>query len=116
MREDLLFHVTTKDDWKQFNNSGSYEPESFDSDGFIHCSTGEQVEATANRIFGEYDEILLLVIDATTLHEDIKYEEDEEIGESFPHLYTPLNTNAIIDKITIKAEDDGRFNIAFTTN
>lgn len=116
MRDDLLFHITTEDNWKQFNNSGSYEPESLESEGFIHCSTGEQVEATANRIFGGKDEILLLVIDATTLHEDIKYEKDEDTGEKFPHLYSPLNTNAVIDKITIKAEDDGSFDISFSTN
>ncbi|PAU95490.1 hypothetical protein CK503_00035 [Aliifodinibius salipaludis] len=116
MRDDLLFHITTKEDWKTFNNSGSFEPESLDSEGFIHCSTGEQVEDTANRIFGDKDEILLLVIDATTLHEDIKYEKDADTGEKFPHLYSPLNTNAIIDKITIKAEDDGHFDIAFTTS
>ena len=116
MRDDLLFHITTNNDWKEFNNGGSYEPESFESEGFIHCSTGEQVEATANKIFGDKDEILLLVIDATTLHDDIKYEKDEDTGKKFPHLYSPLNTNAIIDKITIKAEDDGKFDIAFTTN
>jgi uncharacterized protein (DUF952 family) len=116
MRDDLLFHITTKDDWKQYNNSGSYEPESLDSNGFIHFSTGEQVETAANTFFGDKDEILLLVIDATTLHEDIKYEKDEDTGEKFPHLYSPLNTNAIIDKITIKAEKDGTFDIAFTTN
>jgi uncharacterized protein (DUF952 family) len=116
MRNDLLFHITTKDNWKQFNNGGNYEPESLDSEGFIHCSTGTQVEATANRVFGNKDEILLLVIDATTLHEDIKYEKDENTGEKFPHLYNPLNINAIIDRITIKAEDDGDFKISFTTN
>ena len=116
MREDLLFHITTKEDWKQFNNSGSYEPESLESQGFIHCSTGEQVEDTANRLFAGEDEILLLVIDATTLHEDIKYEKSEDTGDKFPHLYSPLNTNAIIDRIAIKAEDDGNFDIAFTTN
>lgn len=116
MREDLLFHITTKDEWQKFNRSGSYEPESLDSQGFIHCSTGGQVENTANRFFGDKDEILLLVIDATTLHDDIKYEKDEDSGEKFPHLYTALNTNAIIDKIAIKAENNGEFNIAFSTS
>lgn len=116
MRDDLLFHITTKDNWKQYNNSGSYEPESLESEGFIHFSTGKQVEGVANTLFGDKDEILLLVIDATTLHEDIKYEKDEDSDEKFPHLYSPLNTNAIIDKIPIKTENDGRFDIAFTTN
>jgi uncharacterized protein (DUF952 family) len=116
MRDDLLFHITTKEEWKKFTNSGNYEPESIDSQGFIHCSTGEQVEDTANRLFGDNDEILLLVIDATMLREDIKYEEDESTGQKYPHLYNPLNTNAIIDKISIKAEDNGQFNIAFSTS
>lgn len=116
MRDDLLFHITTKENWKEFNNSGSYEPESYEREGFIHCSTGEQVEATANRNFRGESEILLLVIDATTLHEDIKYEENEDTGEKYPHLYRPLNTNAIIDNITIEAEGDGKFDIAYTTN
>lgn len=115
MREDLLFHITTKDDWKEFNNNGSYEPESLDSEGFIHCSTGSQVENTANRLFGDQDEIMLLVIDATMLRDDIKFEKDEDSGVKFPHLYSALSNNAIIDKITIKSEDDGTFNIAFTT-
>lgn len=115
MREDLLFHITTKNDWKNLNNSGTYEPESLDSEGFIHCSTGAQVEEIANRLFADKDEIMLLVIDATMLRDDIKYEKDEETGEKFPHLYCSLSNNAIIDKITIKAEDNGTFNIAFTT-
>ena len=116
MQEDLLFHITTKEDWKKFNNNRNYEPESFESEGFIHCSTGEQVQDTANRLFEGQDEILLLVIDANMLREDIKYEQVESSDEKFPHLYCPLNTNAIIDKIGIKAEDDGSFNISFSTS
>ncbi|WP_440998863.1 DUF952 domain-containing protein [Fodinibius sp. SL11] len=116
MRDDLLFHITTKELWKQFNKSGSYEPESLETQGFIHCSTGEQVERTANSLFGDKEEILLLVIDATTLHDDVKYEEDENTGEKFPHLYSPLNTNAIIDKIAIESENNGTFDIAFSTS
>lgn len=115
MREDLLFHITTKEDWKEFNIGGNFEPESLETEGFIHCSTGSQVEHTANRLFVDKDEILLLVIDATMLRDDIKYEKDENVGEKFPHLYSSLNSNSIIDKIPIKAEDDGTFKIQFTT-
>lgn len=116
MRDDLLFHITTQDNWKEYKKSGNYQPESLDSDGFIHCSTGSQLEDTANRLFGDKDEILLLVIDATMIREDVKYEEDRETGDKFPHIYAPLNVNAVIDKIDIKAEDDGTFNIAFSNN
>lgn len=114
MRNDLLFHITTKEDWKLHNKNGSYQPESLENQGFIHCSTGSQVEETANRHFAGKDEIFLLVIDAMMLREEIKYEEDEELGEKFPHLYCPLSTNAIIDKIPVKAEENGSFEIAFS--
>lgn len=113
---DLIFHITTLDNWKQYQQSGNYKPESLDSEGFIHCSTGEQLEDTANRLFGDKDEILLLVIDASMIREDVKYEEDGETGDKFPHIYKPLSVNAVIDKIDIRAEENGKFNIDFTSD
>lgn len=115
MRDDLLFHLTTKENWNKYKKSGNYEPESLESDGFIHCSTGSHVEDTANRFFAGQDEILLLIIDASMIREDIKYEKDDETGEKFPHIYGPVSVNAIIDKIEIRAEDNGKFNIGFTS-
>lgn len=116
MRDDLLFHITTQDLWNEYKKSGSFEPESLESEGFIHCSTGSQIEKTANRLFSDKDEILLLVIDASMFREDIKYEKDEETGEEFPHIYNSLGVNAVIDKIPIKAEDNGTFKISFKTD
>lgn len=114
MRDDLLFHITTREHWKEYKKSGNYEPQSLEDDGFIHCSSGNQVEDTANRLFADKDKILLLVIDVAMLREQVKYEEDET-GEKFPHIYGPLSVNAVIDKIDILAEDDGKFNISFTS-
>lgn len=116
MQHDLLFHITTKENWKKYSKSGNYEPESLEEEGFIHCSTGDQVQETANTLFSDRDEILLLIIDGTMFREDIKYERDEESGQKFPHLYCSINTNAIIDKISVKAEDDGTFDISVTTS
>lgn len=116
MREDLLFHITTEDHWKEYKTNGNYEPESLETKGFIKCSSGNQLEGAANRFFPEKDEILLLVIDVSLIRENIKYEEDDETGEKFPHIYGPLSTNAVIDKIEIKAEDSGKFNISFTSD
>jgi uncharacterized protein (DUF952 family) len=115
MREDLLFHITTKDQWKQFQKDGNYEPESLDEQGFIHCSSGGQVEDTANRLFGDQDTILLLVIDVSMLREQVKYEQDDN-GDKFPHIYGPLSINAVIDKVEVAAEENGKFNISFTSD
>lgn len=116
MRDDLLFHITTKKDWEKYKVNRNYEPESLEEQGFIPCSNGSQLEDTANRLFSDKDKILLLVIDVSTLGENVKYEEDEETGEKFPHLYGPLNANAVIDEIEIGAEDDGQFKIDFSSD
>lgn len=116
MRNELLFHITTRNDWKEYQRNGIYEPESFEEEGFIHCSTGSQLEDTANRFFDDKTEILLLVIDASMIREDLKYEKDGDTGEKFPHIHAPLNSNAVIDKIDIKAENNGKFSINFTSD
>ena len=115
MRDDLIFHVTTKKYLKNHTVNNRYEPESIDTEGFIHCSSGGQVEETANRIFSDKEKILLLIIDVTALSTEIKYDLDENTGEKYPHIYGPLNTDAIIDKFNIFAEKDGKFSIEFSS-
>lgn len=115
MRDDLIFHITTSEEWEENQKGGNYVPESLDSEGFIHCSRGSQVEETANKFYSDKEQILLLVIDVSSLDEKLKYEKDEESGEKHPHIYGPLGTNAVIDKITIGAEDSGKFQISFSS-
>ncbi|SMO90458.1 DUF952 domain-containing protein [Fodinibius sediminis] len=115
MYDDLVFHITTKEEFNNQKRNNKYYPESLTSKGFIHCSKGSQIERTANHHFAGRQEVLLLVIDVSTLCSDIKYEVDEETGEKFPHIYGPLNTDAIMDKLNIFAESDGTFNIAFSS-
>lgn len=116
MREDLLFHVTTHEEWKKYQTNRNYEPESLESKGFIQCYTGSQIADAANRLYPDKDQILLLVIDVSIIREEIKYEKDEEVGEKFPHIKGPLSINAVIDKIDIRAEDNGKFKISFTSD
>ncbi len=116
MREDLIFHITTKEYFNSYKKDNRYLPESLETEGFIHCSRGSQIESTANRIFKDQDRLLLLVIDVSTLTAKIKYEEDQDLGESYPHIYGPLNTDAIMDKLNIHAEKDGQFKITFSSN
>lgn len=115
MRHDILFHITTRDTFAEGKKSNNYEPESLEAEGFIHCSCGDQLNDTANRLFGEFNKILLLVIDVSNLQSPLKYELDETTGQKFPHIYGPLNKDSIIDKIDIQPEDDGTYDISFNS-
>ena len=69
---------------------GVYGAESLRSQGFIHCSTVEQVVQTANRFYRGRADLVLLCIDEALLESEIRYEEGEP-GQQFPHIYGPLN-------------------------
>jgi|SRR5690625_379632 len=114
MRDDLIFHVTTDEYFSAHKSFNNYKPETLDTKGYIDCSKGSQIEETANRIFSGENELLLLIIDLSTLSAEVKYETDRQTSEKFPHIYGPLNMDAVMDKFTIHAEEDGRFKITFS--
>ena len=116
MREDLIFHLVRKKDWKEQKKEARYHPETIDSKGFIHCSSGKNIEEVANRLFRGERRILLIVINTSLIEPELKYEKDEETNISYPHIYGPLNLDAVIDKIELVPEEDGSFKITFSEN
>lgn len=116
MVDDLIFHVTQIQQWEEHKKYGEYIPESLDTEGFIHCSKGNQVANVANRKFAGQQDLLLLVIDRATVKSNIKYEIDDETGEKYPHIYGPLNMDAVIDKIELQPDSEGQFGIEITEN
>lgn len=117
MRDDLIFHLVPNGDWKKFQESGVYSPDSLEKEGFIHCSTGKQVQKVANRRFPGRNDLLLLIIDVASLESDVKLEDSTESKEEqYPHIYGPINIDAIIDKIKLEPEEDGTFFIDFNSS
>jgi uncharacterized protein (DUF952 family) len=115
MQNDLIFHIVEKNTWKGVEKSGEYTPESIEQEGFIHCSTGQKINDTANRIFKNKRHLFLLIIDTKRVEAPIKYEEDSAQNESYPHIYGPLNTNAVLDKISLNPDKKGDFHLEFSS-
>jgi len=70
----IIYHITSKTDWAAARAANSYAADSLASEGFIHCSTAEQVIATANRIFRGRRDLVLLSIDSDRVKPEIRYE------------------------------------------
>lgn len=65
--------------------------------GFIHLSTREQVEGTANRFYADVDQLVLLTIDQLLVSSDIKWEPPAPgTEELFPHIYGPVPIAAVV--------------------
>lgn len=116
MREDFIFHLVPEKVWKTSKQDSRYTPQSIESQGFIYCATGNQAEQVANRLYKGERRILLLVINTALVEPEIKYEEDAQTGQKFPHIYGPLNSDAIVDRIRLVPENDGSFKISFASD
>ena len=109
-----LFHIVSPNDWQAAARRGSYEPASLGTEGFIHCSAAHQIIETANRWYRGQSDLLLLAIAPDQLTAPVKLEPpanpaDERRGEFFPHIYGPLNLDAVEQVIEFPCERDGTF-------
>jgi len=110
---DVIFHITTAVDWHAAEQSGEYtlstRGRTLQQEGFIHCSTGQQVEYAANTYYAGVNGLVLLAIDRRRVVAPVRDEISGPGNERFPHIYGPLNTNAIIAALPLQPLADGRF-------
>ena len=65
--------------------------------GYIHASTAEQVAGVASAYYRGVPDLLLLVIDPARVIPEIRYEPVPGQDQPYPHIYGPLNTDAVVE-------------------
>jgi uncharacterized protein (DUF952 family) len=107
-----LVHLVAGAEWERVRSTGTpYWPPGADDAGFVHLSAPSQVHLPAQRIFPGRTDVVLLVIDATRLRAPLRWEEgDPPEGDlRFPHLYGPLDLDAVVRVVPYRPGADGRF-------
>lgn len=94
--------------WFEAQQRCDYQTDSLDSEGFIHCSTPEQVVGTANFLFRGQRGLVLLVINSDRVTAPIRYE-DAGNGQLFPHVFGSLNLDAVVGVQEFEPSADGSF-------
>lgn len=108
---ELILHITTFGAWARAQASGRYRAPSLEEEGFIHCSTPAQVVEVANGVYRGERELILLAIDAGALTAPLRYEDCYETGQAFPHVYGPINTDAVVRVLSFAPDDDGAYSL-----
>jgi uncharacterized protein (DUF952 family) len=109
---NIIVHLTTRSDWTGAHHSGLYTTASLASEGFIHCSKPEQVERVANVYFPGQSGLVLLTIDPDKLQSEIRWEPGtDKPDEAFPHVYGPINLDAVVQVIDFEPNPDGSFTL-----
>ena len=97
-----IYHVTTHEAWKQAQQQGFYTAPSLETEGFIHNSEAHQVAGVLERYYKGQTDLLKLVIDTNKLTSRLQYDLASSINENFPHIYGPINLDAVVDVVDIK--------------
>jgi uncharacterized protein (DUF952 family) len=107
----IILHIITRREWETAVSDPPYTPPSLTGEGFIHCSTPEQVLLPANSLYRGQQDLLLLCLDETQLEAEVIYEDCYESGLEFPHIYGPLNLDAVVGLVEFPCEADGSFRL-----
>jgi uncharacterized protein (DUF952 family) len=94
----VIYHFITQTDLAKYLGPGELRVPSLDTEGFIHCSTLEQVLGVANFLAPYSEEMQLLQIDESKVAPEIRFEDSMGDGRLFPHIYGPLNRDAILSE------------------
>ena len=114
MNERVILHITSRREWEAAQAAGEYRGDTLDSDGFIHCSTRQQVVEVANANFRGQRDLVLLYIAEDQVRAEIRYEDLYRAGQEFPHIYGLLNLDAVVAVLDFPPGEEGTFTLPRT--
>ncbi|GID97497.1 DUF952 domain-containing protein [Amorphoplanes digitatis] len=108
----MILHFCPRAEWEAAKAAGVYRADSLASQGFIHCSTPEQVAIPATALARGRTDIVLLEIDERRLGRPVVWEQGDPPdpgGMVFPHVYEPIPAAAVIAVHDYLPGPDGAF-------
>jgi uncharacterized protein (DUF952 family) len=116
----LIYHIATRADWERAQCDGEYTTSTIGrtlaDEGFIHASGPAQVTGVANTYYrGVPDDLLVLVIDPERVRSEIRYEDVPGADAPFPHIYGPLNADAVLAAWPLSPGPDGEFSFTLVS-
>ena len=93
---ESVYCITTVKKWNHSKTEGEHVEDSLEAESFIHCSYAHQLLGVADRFFKGVDGLIILCIDPSLLKCSIVVEDLSGLGEVYPHIYGPINTDAVV--------------------
>lgn len=116
----MILHLVDEATWLALAPGELLRPPSLATEGFIHCTAGDDLLLVVANTFyrAEVGAVLALTIDPALVASEIRWEHppgaDPLSGvAAFPHIYGPLDPAAVVDLRRFVRDSDGRY-VGFT--
>lgn len=83
--------------------------ESIAREGFVHCSPVKYMWRVAPNFKNVPDELVLLCIDTEKLEPEFRWEDGDNCGRSYPHVYGLINTDAVVNVLPYLKDENGNW-------
>jgi glutathione S-transferase len=110
----VVYHIAYPAEWDEAKTAGEYRMSTrgrtMDEEGFIHASGAFQVAPVADRFYADEEgPLVVLVVDVDRLAAEVRYEAVPGSEAPFPHIYGPINPDAVIRVLPLERGGDGKY-------
>lgn len=103
----MILHCMKKSTWEERRNKDFWGKRNIEAEGFIHCSQPEFFWRVAPNFDNIDDELVILCIDESKLSAKVKYEDGDNCGRSYPHIYGMINNSAVTAVLPFLRDENG---------
>lgn len=105
----VILHCMKKAAWEAVQHGETWGQESVTAEGFVHCSPVGYFWRVAPLFKDVKDELVLVLLETKRLTSPLKWEDGENLGREYPHVYGPLNTSAVVGVLPFLWDERGDF-------
>lgn len=107
MDDPFIYLLMSPADHEQAMRSGTWDPPSRATEGFIHASPADQLTRVANKHYAQHDELRVVALRHEALRSETLWEPASD-GLLYPHVYGPINMDAAERVVVVRKGADGR--------
>jgi uncharacterized protein (DUF952 family) len=97
-----ILRITPRGKWEQAVAEGEFRSDDLATEGFIHCSTPEQLPWVAEKFYKGQAGLVVLRIDTEKLTSHLVWENPHETWKLFPHVHGPINLDAVVEAVPLE--------------
>ena len=105
----MILHCMKKITWEERKNKEYWGQITIDAEGFLHCSTIEYFWRIVWLFEEEQDEFAIVCIDEEKLESEVRYEDGDNCGRAYPHIYGLVNKSAVVDTLSFLRDESGKY-------